>query len=670
VARARDLLGPGGPLASSLPGYEAREAQLTMADAVERALDQDGKLVCEAGTGTGKTLAYLIPAILSGRRVLVSTATKALQEQIFHKDLGLLARHGGLEVEAALLKGLGNYLCRRRYQEYRQTPEALEPERARSLALVERWVHETGSGDLAELGQLADADPIRAEIASSSETRIGQGCPYYEECFVTSARRQAEDAQLLVVNHHLFFADLALKGQNADAGALPAHDVVILDEAHQIEEIAADFFGLRVSGARVEALLRDVARALLKAGGGGKLVPVGWRSGPRSRLAAPGEGLLVIEQARHASEQFFAMLAAAVAQGDGARGPFHPGAWTRDELSTYHRLDTALEAVTLQPASGAAREAIEAMGRRVKQLRDDLAQIVDGSRGQVAWVEAGSRSVGASPVQVASLLRSRLFDAHGAVILTSATLATDQGFSFFRERVGLTDDSGPVQELRLTSPFDHAKNALLYVPSDLPDPPNYQEAAATRIVELVRLSGGGAFVLCTSVRSMRAFHARLRRERTGPLLLQGEAPKSLLLEKFRAAGDAILVATLSFWEGVDVPGHALRLVILDKLPFPVPGDPIVAARTASIEARGGNAFAEYFIPAAAITLKQGFGRLLRTGTDRGVVALLDRRVLHRTYGRALLASLPPARVTGWIEDVADFFGVPPPPPDEEDDRGW
>jgi ATP-dependent DNA helicase DinG len=668
VPRARDLLGPGGPLARSLPGYEAREAQLSMADAVERALDQDGKLVCEAGTGTGKTLAYLIPAILSGRRVLVSTATKALQEQIFHKDLGLLARHGGLSVETALLKGLGNYLCRRRYQEYRQTPEALAPEAAASLAIVERWVHETGSGDLAELGQIPESDPIRGEIASSSETRIGQGCPYYEECFVTAARRQAEEAQLLVVNHHLFFADLALKGQNADAGALPAHDVVILDEAHQIEEIAADFFGLRVSGARIEALLRDVARALQKSGGG-KLVPAGWRSGPRSRISGPGEGLAVIEQAHRASEQFFAMLAATSAQGDGARGPLNTSAWTKEDLAAYHRLDTALEAVTLQPASGAAREAIEAMGRRVKQLRDDLAQIVDGSRGQVAWVEPGGRSVGASPVQVSSLLRSRLFEAQGAVILTSATLATDQGFAFFRERIGLGDDAGPVEELRLNSPFDHARNALLYVPSDLPDPPGYQEAAATRIVELVRLAGGGAFVLCTSVKSMRAFHARLRREGVGPLLLQGEAPKSLLLEKFRASGHAVLVATLSFWEGVDVPGHALRLVILDKLPFPVPGDPLVAARTASIEARGGNAFAEYFIPAAAITLKQGFGRLLRTGTDRGVVALLDRRVLHRTYGRSLLASLPPARVTGWIEDVADFFGVPPPPP-PDDDAGW
>ncbi len=667
MPRARDLLGPGGPLARSLPGYEAREAQLSMADAVERALDQDGKLVCEAGTGTGKTLAYLIPAILSGRRVLVSTATKALQEQIFRKDLGLLARHAGLEVEAALLKGLGNYLCRRRYQEYRQTPDALSPARASSLALVERWVHETRSGDLSELGQLTEADPIRAEIASSSETRIGQGCPYYEECFVTSARRRAEDAQLLVVNHHLFFADLALKAQNADGGALPAYDVVILDEAHQIEEIAADFFGLRVSGARVEALLRDASRALAKAGGGGKIIPPGWLSGSRSRVTGPGEGLLVIEQARRASETFFAMLASASVQGDGTRGPLQTGAWTKEDLAVYHRLDTALEAVTLQPAAGTAREVIEAMARRVKQLRDDLAQIVDGSRGQVAWVEPAGRSLGASPVQVASLLRGRLFEAQGAVILTSATLATEEGFSFFRERVGLSDDAGPVEELRLQSPFDHAKNALLYVPSDLPDPPGYQDAAAARIVELVRLSGGGAFVLCTSVRSMRAFHARLRRERTGLLLLQGEAPKSLLLEQFRAAGNAILVATLSFWEGVDVPGQALRLVILDKLPFPVPSDPLVAARTASIEARGGNAFSEYFIPAAAITLKQGFGRLLRTATDRGVVALLDRRVLHRTYGRALLASLPPARVTGWIEDVAEFFGVPPPP---NEDEGW
>jgi ATP-dependent DNA helicase DinG len=674
ATRARDILGPDGPLARHLPGYEPREAQLAMADAVERALEGDRKLVCEAGTGTGKTLAYLVPAILSGRKVVVSTATKALQEQIFTKDLPLLARYAGLSTPAVLVKGLSNYLCRRRYSEFRASPEALRPSVASSLAAVERWVERTETGDLAELDALSETDATRAEIASSSETRIGAGCPFFSECFVTRMKREAEDAMLLVVNHHLFFADLALKGP-FEGGALPPYDVVVFDEAHQIEDIAAEFFGVRVSSARVESLLRDADRAFVAAGLA-ESTPAVWRSKPRSaarraRASAPAassglgggapEGGALVDSARSASTRFFAGLAAR-GEPEGGRQPLDAAGWPASQTEAYHRCDAALEAVGALAGASDNAEALEIVARRTRQIRDDLAEIIEGARRRVTWVELGPRSVsiGCSPVNVASILSGQLFDVVPAVALTSATLTTSRGFAFFRERVGLGDRQGPVDELSVPSPFDYGGNALLYIPRDLPETqhPRFLAEAGDRVAELVGLSGGGAFVLCTSVRSMRALHARLARRpggQPGPLLMQGEAPKTALLERFRASTTAVLVATMSFWEGVDVPGRALRLVVIDKLPFPVPSDPLVAARTAAMEDTGENPFLAYHVPTAAITLKQGFGRLIRTATDRGVVALLDGRVLTRAYGSLLLEPLPPATVSEWIRDVEEFY---------------
>jgi ATP-dependent DNA helicase DinG len=673
--RARDLLGPDGPLRKTLPGYEAREAQLSMADAVERALEGDRKLVCEAGTGTGKTLAYLIPAILSGRKVVISTATKALQEQIFYKDLPLLARHAGLAADAALVKGLPNYLCLRRYNELRQSPDSLRPNVGKALAAVERWRHETATGDLADLVELSENDPLRGEISSSSETRIGSSCKHYDECFVTAMKRRAEDARILVVNHHLFFADLALRGP-FEGGALPAYDAVIFDEAHQIEDIAADFFGLRVSSARVEAFLRDAERSLVLAGLA-TTSPIGWRSGSgqsllfRASTGGPDGGEL-IARAREAATQLFAALAAR-APTDGGRHPFDLANRPRDEVEAYHRFDTALDSIARLAETREGSDAIDILLRRAAQLREDLTSVFDERSRRVTWVEVTARSVtiGASPVQVADLLRTRLFEPLPSVVLTSATLATSGGFAFFRDRVGLSDEVGPVDELTVPSPFDYAANALLYIPRDLPDVQDgrFLDAAGDRVHDLVGLSGGGAFVLCTSVRAMRALHARLRQRGVPRLFLQGDAPKSALLDRFRTTPDAVLVATMSFWEGVDVPGRALRLVVIDKIPFPVPTDPIVAARTRAMEDAGANPFIQYHVPTAAIALKQGFGRLIRTATDRGVVAILDRRIVTRGYGKALLKPLPPVQSTEWIDDVEEFFvrdrypdGAPPVPP--------
>jgi ATP-dependent DNA helicase DinG len=671
--RCASLLGPGGPFARGLEGYEDRAGQLAMATAVERALEGDRVLLCEAGTGTGKTLAYLVPAILSGRKVVVSTATKALEDQIFTKDLPLVAEHLRLDPRAALVKGLGNYLCLRRFNELRRSPEAGAGAIGRALPLLEAWAEETETGDVAELAHLAEGDPIWRDVSSSSETRLGASCAHHDECFVTRMKRDSESARLLVVNHHLFFADLALKVAGArrgwsGAGALPPYDAVIFDEAHQLEDIATSFFGVRVSRARVDSMLRDADRAFIS-------------SGLADRILGRGEGTALTAVVREASDALFEQLARIGAperagdRGD-ARATLPRDVWSGELLGAYHRLDDQLEVLAGYASANAIDEAVQLVASRAGQLREDASRIVDPATNQVTWVEVRGRTVsfGASPVELGALLREHVFKRIGSVVLTSATLTAggSSGFRFLRSRMGLDEELPvPVDELEVPSPFDYPTAALLYTPRDLPDAADgsFVERAADRIADLVAITGGGAFVLCTSIRAMNALAAALRgrlarvvepgaasRARSRlPLIVQGDAPKGTLLRRFRAERHAVLVATMSFWEGVDVPGEALRLVIIEKLPFAVPSDPIVAARCAAIEAEGGNPFIAYSVPQAAITLKQGFGRLIRTRTDRGIVAILDRRVRTRGYGRVLLDSLPDARRTDRIEDVRAFW---------------
>jgi ATP-dependent DNA helicase DinG len=662
LGASRRLLGPGGPLRRHFEGYEERAGQLDMADAVERALAEDRTLLCEAGTGTGKTLAYLVPAILSGKKVVVSTATKALQEQILAKDLPLIAEHLQLDPRAALGKGLGNYLCLRRYNEVRRSAGALaEPAVLRSLPMLEDWASDTDTGDVAELVTLGEGDPIWREVSSSSETRIGASCAYFDECFVSRMKRDLDEARLLIVNHALFFADLAVKIAAAErgfagAGALPAYDAVIFDEAHELESAATDFFGVRISGARVAALLRDADRAFVSAG-------------LADRLRAKGEGTALTGLVREASDAFFAELAS-VAVGDGeGRATLGPDTWMGILLDTYHRLDTSLEALAGYALANAKDEAVRMVAGRATELRGAAARIVDPTRNQVTWVEVRARtvSVGASPIDLADLLRARVFEPIGSVVLTSATLTTatgsvggsgGSGFRYLRSRMGLDEHvTVPVDELEVPSPFDYPRAALLYTPRDLPEVADaaFVARAAERVLELHAITGGGAFVLCTSNRAMHAFAAILRATLPRPPLVQGDAPKQMLLRRFRADGHAVLVATMSFWEGVDVPGHALRLVVIDRLPFSVPTDPVVAARCRAIEDQGGNPFLAYTVPEAAITLKQGFGRLIRTKTDHGIVAILDRRVRTRGYGASLLSVLPPARRTDKLADVQAFW---------------
>jgi ATP-dependent DNA helicase DinG len=627
-----------------------------MADAVERSLSEDRVLLCEAGTGTGKTLAYLVPALLSGRKVVISTATKALEEQIFVKDLPLVAEYMGLVPEAALVKGLGNYLCLRRLDELRKSPEAYADGGVmRSLPVIEAWARDTETGDLAELVGLAENDPIRREVCSSSETRIGSSCTFFERCFVTRMKRDAEQARVMVVNHHLFFADLALKlgrGGVPGAGALPPYDAVIFDEAHELEDIATEFFGTRISRTRVESLLRDADRAFIA-------------NGLADRILGKGEGTAITAIVCEAADRFFALLArlagGAAAAGEG-RTQLSREVWSGELQDAYHRLDETLEALAGYAGAHAIAEAVTLVATRAEAVRADAAKIVDPSANQVTWVEVRARSVsvGASAVELGWLFREGVFERVGAVVLTSATLTAgkDGSFKYLRSRLGLDDRmTVPVDELVVPSPFDYASRAMLYTPRDLPDVADaaFVPRAADRIVELLDTVGGGAFVLCTSVRAMTALGRALAGRVPGPLMVQGDAPKGVLLSRFRAAKSGVLVATMSFWEGVDVPGDALRLVIIDKLPFTVPTDPVVVARSAAIEAAGGSPFMSYAVPEAAITLKQGFGRLIRTRQDRGIVAILDRRIRTKGYGAVLLGGLPPAARTDRLEDVRTFW---------------
>lgn len=627
---AAHLLGPTGPLARGVSGYEHRPGQIRMARAVQEALEHDGHLLIEAGTGTGKTWAYLIPAALSGRRVLVSTGTRALQDQIMEKDLPALERHLGIEIDAACVKGLSNYLCLRRFGELERSADATQPRFARSLPALRSWIEATDSGDRADLASVAEEDPIWARVVSGSDTRIGARCDHYDRCFVTRVRRRAESAQLVVVNHHLFFADLSLR-DTGFASVLPDYDAVVFDEAHQLEDTATMFFGSRVSTAMLERLVRD-ARAALKH--------------DRKEGAQHGRMLDAVLQQ---SSAFFAALPRGVS---GGRTPLPPEAIPEQDLFALDNClaELAASCRNLRPP----HESVLQIARRTDQLRNALGSLE--APGQVSWSLAGGRSpaVGSSPIDVGPLIRERVHERIPSVVFTSATLTTGGDFTFLKRRLGVEAE---VSEEMVESPFRYEQQAALYAPTHLPDPRSseFPEEAAGEILELIRMAGGGAFVLCTSLRMMRILAKRVGDELEYEWFVQGDAPKQTLLDRFRDQGNAVLFATASFWEGVDVPGSALRLVVIDKLPFEVPSDPVVAARCERLDEAGESSFMRYLVPAAALSLKQGFGRLIRTTRDHGVVAILDSRIRRKGYGKVFMRSLPPARVCDSLDEVRDFL---------------
>lgn len=655
MSRAGELLGPRGPLVQALSHYEPRPGQVQMAEAVEQALAKERVLLCEAGTGTGKTLAYLVPALTSRKRVVVATATRALQDQIVSKDVPLLERVLGRPVRSVVLKGLTNTLCLRRYSAFRSSPESLKPAWALKLGAIEAWRRESETGDFAELAGIPEGDPIFDAIRSSSETRIGAKCAHYDECFVTRVRQQAEDAELVITNHHLFFADLALRGPHPGR-ILPNYDAVIFDEAHQLEDVATLFFGVRVSQRGLRALLGEAERY---------------------SDHVPGFGMGITGGVENAVTRFFEELMARVT-AEEPRVRLSTDAFNGNLYQRYLDLDNAL--LGLESALAATPEGLEstlvqvseALARRTRAQRDSLATIVEGAVGRVTWFdgEKGAAALSSAAVDLSDTLRDRVFDSIPSVVLTSATLTTSSGslgsspFGFMRARLGIDGCAPEVDELVVPSPFDFKNNSLFYAPKHLPAPneAGFLDAASEEIEQLVKAADGGAFVLCTSNRAMQALHRRLQaRLPDRPLLLQGQAPKPALLGAFRNSGRAVLVATASFWEGVDVPGNALRLVILEKVPFSVPSDPVLQARAQALEEQGKNPFNELFLPLAQMMLKQGFGRLIRSQQDRGVVALLDSRVHKRGYGGRLLSQLPPARRTILLEEACSFLSNPSTP---------
>jgi ATP-dependent DNA helicase DinG len=658
VGRIDALFATDSSLARALPQFEPRSAQREMAQAVAAVLGDGGVLLAEAGTGTGKTLAYLVPAILKGEPILVSTGTKNLQEQIYFKDLPLVRQALGIPFTATYMKGRSNYLCLHRLDALHHAPATatlpgLEPsiENAAHLASIHEWSQTTDTGDRAELADMPDDSPLWHHISAAGEHCLGTECPRYRDCFITRMRQRAADSDVVIVNHHLLFADAALR-DGAFGEVIPDCAHAVLDEAHQLEDVATQYFGVIVSSYRVDELAGDCERWCVRV----------LRS---SRRDAVLNGIEYMR--RHARRAFQAAERAGTTAGE-ERFRLSPNA--RAALADpVFELDGALEGLesTLQllasaPDTDSARiegDALEdllALIRRLGEIRRDLRFLARGDDPEfVYFVELRGRSVflRAAPIDVADVVRRSVLERRRAVVLTSATLCVDGSFGYVRSRLGIAR----AQEVRLPSEFDFANQSLLYLPRRVPSPksPDFPAAAAREILEILDRTRGRAFVLFTSYAMLRAIRPTIEASLPYPILVQGTSPRSMLLDRFRRTPNAVLLATSSFWQGVDIAGEALSCVIIDRLPFASPSDPITSARLDAIAARGGDPFADYQVPLAVLTLLQGLGRLLRHRTDRGVLSVLDPRIRTSAYGRRFLESLPPAPVTYDLDDVARFF---------------
>jgi ATP-dependent DNA helicase DinG len=628
-----------------------------MAKAVADVFESGGIVLAEAGTGTGKTLAYLAPAILSGERTLISTGTKNLQEQIYFKDIPALRDALGVSFTATYMKGRANYLCLHRLD---QIPTAAGGPSVHEVFLptIRQWSQSTETGDRAELEDLPEDLPFWSDISATAETCLGAECPRYDDCFVTRMRQRAAESDVVIVNHHLLCADASVR-QSAYGEVIPAFSHAIIDEAHQLEDVATQYFGFSVSTYRVEDLARDLERLLATAG--------------IDNRKARDEIGRALQRLRDDARDFFTQLSFAHRTQGRVRGEERVRATDATLAETGEaagRLSGALDLVeALLALLSASRQSgpdaesastraddVPTLARRAGELRDELQFLLrTGDPGYVYFVEFRGRGVflRASPIDVSKIIRSVLLDRMRTTVLTSATLSVDGRFDYIRDRLGI----GDAAELRLPSEFDYARQAILYLPPRMPDPrsADFAMAAGREVVEILRRSRGRAFVLFTSYATLREVQAIAEMALDYPIFVQGTVPRSQLLKQFRETPHSVLLATASFWQGVDVVGDALSCVVIDKLPFASPGDPITAARIDAIRARGGEPFSEYQVPLAILTLKQGLGRLIRHRTDRGVLAVLDPRLRTKAYGRRFVASLPPAPAVHDLGCIEAFF---------------
>ena len=618
-----------------------------MAEKVLEAFENKKHLIVEAGTGTGKTLAYLVPAIAATvgqkKRIIISTGTKNLQEQLMEKDIPFLQKIMPKKFSAAYMKGRGNYACLYRVHKAENQPILDGLDQIGQFEKVRNWVYETQTGDRRELVDLPEDLSFWNRINARGDICIGQKCPEYEPCFITRMRARADAADIVIVNHHLFFADLNVRG-NQFGKVIPDYDAVIFDEAHLIEDIASDYFGFQVSSFQIDELIRDTDALP---------IPDAMVTRDLTKLAAKIIGL---------ADQFW--LKFVMARFDG-RYPLTQDLFAYRESSgedrptplceVYLALDGAIGSLvsTLDPLAETSPE-IDSLVRRARQARFDLDFIANQSeRNYVYWLEKRGKGMflRASPVDVSELLREKLFDKVESCILTSATMSSSGSFNFVRERLGL--DTTKTSSFTAPSSFDYESQAILYLPKAMPDPRSaeFTQLAAGEIIKVLDVTKGHAFVLCTSNQSMTALYELVSSRVNYPCFVQGSMSKAGLLERFRETANAVLFATASFWQGVDVQGDQLSCVIIDKLPFAVPSDPVVAARSRFIDENGGRSFFDYSVPQAVISLKQGIGRLIRSRTDRGVIAILDPRLKTKGYGRDFLQSLPRMRITNDISDL-------------------
>jgi ATP-dependent DNA helicase DinG len=606
-----------------------------MAVAVAEALADKRHLIVEAGTGTGKTLAYLVPSILSGKRVIISTGTKALQEQLFFKDLPFLQSMFSEPIQACYMKGRQNYLCRQKVYDADREPILTGMEERSEFQIIRDWEKKTKTGDRSELREIPESSSAWWKLDARSDNCAGQRCAQFERCFITEMHRKAIESDIVVVNHHLFFADLAARDR-AFGAILPDYEAVIFDEAHEIEDVAGQYFGITVSNLQVHELIKDVAAV------------------SRRKLFATPELDRGLIQMGDRCDEFFGLF-----PREGRQGFRNHKQFLHANEAVYSELQLALETVSarIELVQGMVEDTVPLV-RRAKLLQQGLRHWLETpDPANVYWVEARGRGVylQATPIDVSQMLSSRLFERLETVVLTSATLAVAGEFDYLQKRLGLPN----ARTLRIESPYDYTKQVLLYVPPHLPDPrqPEFSWRAADVIHQVLEASRGRAFVLFTSYQQMRQVYEMLKIRLDHPMMMQGEAPRTALIETFRATPGAVLFGTSSFWQGIDVQGEQLSCVIIDRLPFAVPSDPVIAARVEAIREAGGNAFYEYQVPQAALALKQGFGRLIRGSTDRGALVLLDNRITKLPYGKVFFDSLPPYRLTKKFEDIQNFFDV-------------